>query len=310
MVDIEKIADSIRPKEMLTAPYSEYSPVLDRQIFLARDIQDLSERRKYILEIIETERGYDTTPYFIDPLIKAFAINGKTVNLNLPEKIRRLPDQLLISQCETELTIIDDLLYITQMAKEYCDIQGTNQRQHYLFYAKGGQVEKQYREPQYYSESEYAQIVSEIAKAIDETSQQPATDKSMQTTFHEITPREAQESVKGITIRAIALYYYYLSLHDRNEQLTANNAAKIAARFGFRAANSGNDLFKNHYRKVMQDKAERVSISNSRRSDQTRLNNLATIVSMLQEQTKMAAYKSALQELDEMQRKFDLEYLK
>lgn len=176
MIDIEKIADSIRPKAItynstgssLAAKgdfiFSEYP--LRKEIFKARDIKNLNERKDYLLKIITEQKELATTPKYVKPLFKGFEINDKWVPLKEKE-IKLEPDQELIQQCENELLIINDLLVIDKIIIEYSEIKGENEKRHYLIYAKDGQTNNAYQQPKYYTVYEFAQIIETIAAMLN-----------------------------------------------------------------------------------------------------------------------------------------------
>lgn len=184
MIDVEQIADKIRPKDTVIKLISDSDPTkkdaatifqdypFKREIYLARDIKNLSERKQHLMTIIEKQKNYNVNIEYAEPWIKTgkIILNGKELKFNMPipEKIRRTPDLQLIKQCENELNHIEDLIRVEIMAKEYKAILGQNERQYYLFYAKEGQTHNNYAAPKHYSIDEFAQIVTTASKLIDE----------------------------------------------------------------------------------------------------------------------------------------------
>ncbi|WP_315820980.1 hypothetical protein [Paraflavitalea speifideaquila] len=150
MIDIEKVADSIKPKSTVTKISAESSlskegegdvsgVSVEPQIFKARDIKDLNDRKSYLLKLIAEQKEYATTDIYTKPLVKGFTINGKWHPVEQKD-IKVEPDQQLISHCENELRLTEDLLFIGKIVNEYCKIQGENERRYYLFHAKEGQA--------------------------------------------------------------------------------------------------------------------------------------------------------------------------
>lgn len=197
MVDIERVADSIRTKEVMYN--SELS--LNKDIFIARDIKNLVERKDFLLKTIEGQKELATKPKFVPPLIKGFQINEKWVPF--PQNGRRLnPDQELIQQCEHELLIIEDLLIIDKLITEYSEVKGENAKKHYLLHAKEGQGNTLYWQPLYYSDHEFAQIIETIAALLEKP-----VDKSLDSVNQRLpwkgTMKDITELIKALSLTAL-----------------------------------------------------------------------------------------------------------
>src|SRR5258708_808683 len=305
MIDIEKIADSIRPKETVIKlmnnpvkddqlPYFQEEPYC-KQIFLARDIKALAQRKEYLLSVIGQENEKDNTPQYIEPI--RIISNGKQIigpGQGLPEKLRLLPNKMLIDQCNTEIKQVTDLLRIEQILNEYKAIQGENEKLHYLLHAREGTTKNEYRPPQYYTEAEFAQIIVTAASMIKETRTEVAQ------------PPVPDLATPAIPTRAIALYFYYAALSG-GQPVRKNNARQLAERFGKTSPNSGPDLY-NHYLALQRDKKEGVEISGNANNAKARLHNLKTAVELLRTDNNAAAVKIALEELDELKNAYDKRY--
>lgn len=169
MIDIEKIADNVRAKETVfnvTTPCNPPIQIwpLEKEVFIARDIKDLNDRQKYLLDIIKTEKENETTEKYGVPLLNGLKINGKEINFNFPEKVRITMNARLVNHCESELMQLADLLYITKIVNEFKAIEGENKKLHYLLKGKDGYAKSMYKSPEYYTENEFAQIVETAAK--------------------------------------------------------------------------------------------------------------------------------------------------
>lgn len=318
MIDIEKIADSIRPKETVnkvlgihpvgakdTTPFWEDEPFY-KQIYLARDIKDFTKRKDYLLYVIHKEEKKGNFPQYAVPIKlrineteKLLGADPLEPDKRVPGMIRLRPISRLIVQCEQELKQVEDLIFIERIVKGLETIQGENERFHFLFYAKEGQLafkkgggwETRCQTPQHYTAIEFAQIIDAAASMIKET--------------HPAAPQVAVDpaTVPVTPTRAIALYFYYAALVG-DQPVRKTNTPKLAERFGKTSPNSGNDLY-NHYQAIQRDRKERVGISGNANADKARLNNLKTAIELLRADNNTAAVKLALEELDELRNAYD-----
>ncbi|GGB01844.1 hypothetical protein [Puia dinghuensis] len=303
MIDIEKIADNIRPKETIYKQIPDTDPdkifknrvyqdrPYYRDIFQARDIKDLNKRKEYLLSVIDQENEKDRTPQYVTrPQI---ILNGKPLTgpeKHLSEKIRLKPIKALINQCEVEIRQVNDLLRIGQIITE-CQRLGTNERLYFLHYAKEGQVNNEYAPLQFYTPEEFARIVETAASEIPAT-RPPAGELAAD-----------PGAVPIIPTRAVALYFYYVTLSG-GQTVRKTNARQLAERFGKTSPNSGNDLY-NHYQAIQRDKMERVGISGNANAAKARLSNLQIAIELLRADKNTAAVKLALAELDELKNAYD-----
>jgi len=209
-IDIEGIADEVRPKETVIKglpvdsisedmpPFLCKDEPLNKVIFQARDIKDLKKRKQYLEQIITTEKDYETKPQHISPAIKSVFINGKETAIP-SDPIQREPDNKRIGQCENEIRIINDLLLLHQIVKERNEITETNEREYYLQHAKDGQTKDVCQSLQYYSASEFAKII-EIIKQRMQIKTPPENVNRLEWRG---TQKDFSEMVKALSITAL-----------------------------------------------------------------------------------------------------------
>ncbi|MHA4810460.1 hypothetical protein ACX0G9_20305 [Flavitalea flava] len=304
MIDIEKIADIIRPKETVIKLIPDTDPTKEAQgpifqdkpfnkkIYQARDIRDFAKRKEYLLSVIEKEKEKENTPQFTS--FPQIIINGETLNFEkfgLPKEIRLKPNLELISQCEVEIKQVNDLIRIKQIVAEYSAIEGENERIYYLLHASDGITDNGYYPPQYYSKNEFSQILA------------AATYDLRQINSNNIQLQVGEPLKPEITTRGIALYFYYLARCGAGP-VTTNNAGPLAAKFGKTSPNSGKDLY-NHYLKILKDEKARMGISGNANADNSKVNNLKIAIELLRTGDNKQALKLAISEFDSLKNGYD-----
>ncbi|MBS1776917.1 MAG: hypothetical protein JSS64_11630 [Bacteroidetes bacterium] len=232
-IDIEKIADGIRPPIIYfeTTAYNEaekenafdfegieecmskelaerfiketkenakainnhtYNTTFRKQIYTARDIGNLNERKAYFESIIKEQKELETVVKYAPP--QTITFNDKILLERKENEIRLQPDNVLIEQCKTEMNKVIDLLYIKILLIEINGITGENQKQLAIFNAKDGHGKNEYHKPKFYTEKEFADIIEaainykekNMNEATPQTAAAPLTWKGTQNEFSEL----------------------------------------------------------------------------------------------------------------------------
>ncbi len=180
MINIDDIADSIRPRHVIFKNPQGEDIKLCEEIFIARDITSLRDREKYLCNIIEAEERMPVCK-FINVTSLKYTI-GLTIKprkgqpsghelqdimstpnpfefLNLIHAAKRR-SLALIEQCKMELKYTDDLHTIELILESYMSIDGKYQKQSYLL--NFGNFTGHY-----FNKNEFSQVLQAIVKASD-----------------------------------------------------------------------------------------------------------------------------------------------
>ena len=256
-IDVEKIADSIRPKE---DPKSR-STLLIKEIFKARDIKDLTKRRDYIKKLIEGLERYDEA-----------SLAG------VAEELREFTKDLLVARYKKELTIVEDLLYLTKIVTEYNAIDGRNERQYYLLNTRRSFIHRQYYQTGFYTKEEVEQIINILVDKIEADKQHLPLDENKK---------------EKLTIKEIALYCFYCEEDPTNE---------VLGRFMKIESSS---------LKQLKDSCSNILHENNRLPTDTtsvgknQLKRIAKIAVILKKEKKIKGYKKAVEEYDALNKQIE-----